>query len=1035
MPCVQAAAAVAEDRVTLARMPPVFPHRYVAHANLAMSLYSSYRCSADPADLTAAVEQQRAAIGWLPPGHPECDTAEHNLVMMLSSAEDSAPDAATVVALRRKVDKSPPDDPERPAVLAQLAALLYDAFITDGRPSVLHEAVDLLTEAIRGMRPDDPQRSVAEINLASVLLSRYGHAGGEEADLRRALETYERLAADPGAPRPPGFWPMLRHHLAITYQQLSEITGDPSLLDRAHALQGDDPAEPDQAMRRTLQSNVLDVLASQELFRYSRTGSLRDLDRAIDAQERAAADPVPGRARRAALRVNLGHCYLTRYESLRSVSRDRAAGFLDRAIDAGRQALADSPGALHRSQAQGLLGAAFFSRFVADDQRRPEDIEEAVDLLRAAVAQPTMAAGNRAGLLDRLAQCLAIRGALSGRLDDIDDGIAILQRLQAGTDRASTLFIRISTALADVLAVRAARTRTAVDVSRALAAAREAYRTADGVNARASLDAALLWGQTAWEFRRMPEAGRAYGLLVRQAHLLTGAQVLREDKYEVIRHLGDAAARAAYALAESDPAEAAMALETSRALLLTEAVERDRLDLDNLAADGHADVVTAYRAAATEVAERERNELRLSPRLVAPPVAGGAYAPDIAAAEAARARLRAAADRIRRLPGLATFQAAPDVAQLRAIAGEHSDPVVYLAATDHGGVALVMRPGQATPVPVPLPRLTRAEEHRLAELAGAAVRGCNAMALMRCLERAWDVAMGPIVEELGNARGVALVPTGRLGLLPLHAAAYRDAGRPGGWTYALDRIVVTYTPNARSLSLARRLARRAGRGTSVLAVSDPLPAPAGLPPLPMADVETARVVRQFPGRGTRLPGRSATPVAVRDAMRSADVSHFACHARNDPAAFLDSGLELSGGRLTLRDLLTADLSHTRLAVLSACDTAGADPAAPDEVIGLPGGLLQAGVGGVVATMWQVFDTAAMALMTRFYELWRAGGQPPAEALRAAQLWLRDATNAELHAHFPEVGALQPPTRRDPSWASDRDFSGALSWAPFAYYGA
>jgi CHAT domain-containing protein len=64
---------------------------------------------------------------------------------------------------------------------------------------------------------------------------------------------------------------------------------------------------------------------------------------------------------------------------------------------------------------------------------------------------------------------------------------------------------------------------------------------------------------------------------------------------------------------------------------------------------------------------------------------------------------------------------------------------------------------------------------------------------------------------------------------------------------------------------------------------------------------------------------------------------------------------------------------SRLVVLSACQTAITDyQRLPDEAIGLPGGLLQAGVPGVVGTLWAVNDLSMTLVMAKFYELQRRG---------------------------------------------------------------
>ena len=103
--------------------------------------------------------------------------------------------------------------------------------------------------------------------------------------------------------------------------------------------------------------------------------------------------------------------------------------------------------------------------------------------------------------------------------------------------------------------------------------------------------------------------------------------------------------------------------------------------------------------------------------------------------------------------------------------------------------------------------------------------------------------------------------------------------------------------------------------------------------------------------------------------------------------------------LTLRDILTTRLENARLVVLSACQTGVPGTELPDEVISLPAGLMQAGAGGVVASLWLVADLSTMMLMVRFYELWKGDGLEPAEALRQAQFWVRDTSNGEKAQYF------------------------------------
>ena len=300
--------------------------------------------------------------------------------------------------------------------------------------------------------------------------------------------------------------------------------------------------------------------------------------------------------------------------------------------------------------------------------------------------------------------------------------------------------------------------------------------------------------------------------------------------------------------------------------------------------------------------------------------------------------------------------------------------------------------------------------------------------------------LGPLAGRLADL-GVAaatVIPVGRLSLLPLPAAA------PEGCTIAL-------APSARALQVAsNQLQERAGKAPVLLAVGNPLPLPAGWSALGYAGVEV-RAIEGFFAAGSRriLPGEAATRAAVTQALPGATHLHLACHGGFDPAQPLDSALYLSGGdRLTLRDLLDGDLdlSSQRLAVLSACQSGITEfNRVPDEVIGLPAGFLQAGVPGVVATLWPVNDRSTAVLAAEFYRLLLTEQKDPAAALRGACGYLRDATARDLAAWFQQrydesgwtdLAAYEAATdlwsRPDPA---DRPYADPLYWAGFVYCGA
>jgi CHAT domain-containing protein len=113
-----------------------------------------------------------------------------------------------------------------------------------------------------------------------------------------------------------------------------------------------------------------------------------------------------------------------------------------------------------------------------------------------------------------------------------------------------------------------------------------------------------------------------------------------------------------------------------------------------------------------------------------------------------------------------------------------------------------------------------------------------------------------------------------------------------------------------------------------------------------------------------------------------------------------SGLALAGanrapepdkddGILTALEVSGLDLSRTELVVLSACETGLGAGVQGEGMLGLQRAFQAAGARAVVSSLWPVDDAATQALMGRFYgNLWEKK-LGKLEALREAQLWMRE----------------------------------------------
>jgi CHAT domain-containing protein len=222
--------------------------------------------------------------------------------------------------------------------------------------------------------------------------------------------------------------------------------------------------------------------------------------------------------------------------------------------------------------------------------------------------------------------------------------------------------------------------------------------------------------------------------------------------------------------------------------------------------------------------------------------------------------------------------------------------------------------------------------------------------------------------------------------------------------------------------------------------------------LPFTRFEIDECAKAFRGRSIELSGDRATSQAIfADLTRSSHV-HFSCHGQFVPGDPLNSAVIVAGGEhLRVKNLLgSRSALGVRLAVLSACQTALSDALRlPQEALGLPVGFLDAGVAGVIGSLWPVTDLSTALLMKRFYEL-QSGGEghtyQPVEALRLAQIWLRGVTNSEIVRLLMECEARAEASgtedvtvlqviRRFASYpASGRPFADPKYWAAFALYG-
>lgn len=272
-----------------------------------------------------------------------------------------------------------------------------------------------------------------------------------------------------------------------------------------------------------------------------------------------------------------------------------------------------------------------------------------------------------------------------------------------------------------------------------------------------------------------------------------------------------------------------------------------------------------------------------------------------------------------------------------------------------------------------------------AELANAAVRqqaDSTSMSspretnsLSRELTRLYDLLVRAAVSRFGLGQRLLVLPASVVSYVPFAALVGED-GKP-----LADRTALSLSP---SLGAHRQFAALACRrldpprdGALVVGFG---------PGLPNVERETQTVARLLGPKVKLLSGAEATASAVLDHGTRADLIHLACHGvfRRDHPLF--SSLVLADGRLSFYDLFQADL-RCSLVVLSACETGQNEDAPGEELLGLSGGLLQAGARTVLVSLWEVCDASSAPFMELFYSF-LCQGLTAASALTSAQTALR-----------------------------------------------
>jgi CHAT domain-containing protein/tetratricopeptide (TPR) repeat protein len=948
-------------------------------------------------------------------GIPEGAVAEYRHRVNESDQDTAVLDELAVEG-ERLLATAPARD--RANVRLDLALVMKQRYELLERPDDLYRAITLLREGLQEVGADSRFGMPFLSNLGGVLMRAYELEGDEErADEAIAcLRAAREIAGDHSVNSP-----IINGNLGVSLFRKAERTSDPAVRDESIALleRVVDATDPEEPIWRDRQAN----LATALLLR-AEAGDQVAIDRVlrmtIDLHARTGdSDPRRGNV----LNV-LGRAFRTAFEWTGDVQQ------LTAAIDAYRELLErDDLTPSLRSMSRGNLGNAL--RRLFDATGAIVALDEAVDLLQASLQDLTPRPSEFQKQLSNLANVYLARAQAHENADDLSQAISLYRDVLA--EHATTPEVRRWAAgnLGSVLF------RVGIGNRDAALTQEGAELWSDALTATEPeadpgyvLDMSREVGSQLAAVGSFEDAARVLRLGLRALEAADRLSASSPARSRLLARAGDVVQLAAFVLARTGDREGAVVtLERGRARALREALDLDVSSLDELVDAGRADLAQSYAARAEELMALQMHHERdiadrLEPRI-----------------RELRTRIDELVQAIRTVPGFASFARRADIATVHRAACD--SPLIYGSVTDLGATLLIV--GEEGDISeLDLPELTTAVVDVHAEDYFRALDSFREKPDSQAIQEIWAGQLLRTTEWLGDALGplfallatrqatqcVTLLP-GRLGLLPLCAARTSDEPR-----YFVDDVGCKSAPSAEALLAAARVASTA-TVRSALVVGDP--AATKEPALEAVAAELAAVHQAF-SHTTTLTAGAAIPDRVLAELANHDVVHFACHGLGDPDAPMQGHLLLANGeRLFLRDFLKNRVWSMRLCFLSACDTGVVGSAVPDEVVGFPSGLMQAGAAGVIASQWPVWDVAAAVLAISFYGVWPKRDPSPARALHEAQRWIRIATSGAVielvRDRVTGEGADTLVSALQEFGPDETPFSHPVDWAGFIYVGA
>ncbi|KIJ29921.1 hypothetical protein M422DRAFT_187745 [Sphaerobolus stellatus SS14] len=996
--------------------PDGHPERPLRLNDLGSSLLTQFERLGNMTDLNQSVLKKQEAVQLTPDGHPSkpswLNSLGNSLLVRFEQLGDMTDLNESVLKFQEAVQLTPDGHPDMPSWLNNLGNSLLTRFKQLGNMTDLNESVLKKQEAVQLTPDGHPSKPSRLNNLGNSLLRRFEQLG-DMTDLNESVLKFQEavLLTPDGHPDKPLRLNSLGISLLTRFEQLGDMTDlNQSVLKTQEALWLTPDGHPSKPSR-------LNNLGNSLLRRFEQLGDMTDLNQSVLKRQEALQLTPDGHADKPSRLSNLGISLLTRFEQLGDMA-DLNQSFLkeqEAAVQLTPDGHPDKPLRLNN------LGNSLLTQF--EQLGDMTDLNQSVLMFQEAVQLTTDGHPDKPFWLNNLGISLLRRFEQLGNMTDLNQSVLKKQEaVQLTPDGHPDKPSRLNN-LGYSLIKRFLKLRLSDDMVNAVWAYSSATHAEYGPPS-VRLHAAQRWAMCLQASSSSPESilgiyHIAIPLLAEMAWL---GSSLPDRHYQVMQAGSVVHEAAAAAHQFGDHIQAVEWLEQGRSVIWGQLLQL-RTPIDDLEEkEPNLSQRLKLNSLQLEMATSSQNDI-----LHTTPVQTNIQPLVLSKEEIASHGHHLAIERkqilkeIRMCQGFERFLLPRGIRELTP-AASHGPIVMLNSSEEHDTCyALVLLPNLSDNVlPVKLDSFTPSQAkglyHKLQTLLGEDGRnisswngelvpeaGTVGQGFQDILAELWEGVIMPVLESLELMDPSPKVkprlwwcPTGIFSFLPLHAAGLYHTDASSGSKLS-DFVISSYIP---TLSvLVDRVSPLSQPGLpKLLAIAQP--SSIGLQKIPgtVDEIRYIKAAVEESGALTlmTLIGEKATLANVVSELKSAAWVHFACHGVQDPAHPTESALLLAGkDRLTLGMLTSLKIPHGGLAFLSACQTAKGDEKLSDEAVHLSAGMLAAGFGGVIATMWSVHDQVAPQVARDVYNYLKQSGMDVSEAAHALHLAMDNARNNML----------------------------------------